>query len=359
VDAVATIVRRLRCQRLTGASSKTPKEVVGWLGAVQAQDFAEAKWSLGERLRRGTDDQVERAFAAGEILRTHVMRPTWHFVAREDIRWLLRLTAPRVHAANGSLYRKLGLDAELLSRSHEIVAKALADGRALTRSELAASLAVGGIEAESVRLAYILMHAELEQLICSGPRRASQQTYMLFDDRAPPESGPSGDAALAELARRYFRSHGPATVRDFVWWSGLKVADARRGLEGIRDELRESSDEQGASWFIGRLPRARAQPADAFLIPMYDELGVAHRDLRVVLARQPPRDGLLNRPIVIDGLTFGSWSKAVSRRQLAIEATLFAKPDRRQAAALEAAAERFGRFVGRTATVATESVSNC
>jgi len=215
-DALATVRRRLREQRLAGPPAATPADVVRWLGAVQAQEFAEAKWSLAER-GDGTDDAVEASFARGEILRTHVLRPTWHFVAREDVRWLLRLTRPRVHALNRFMYGKLGLGADVLARGQAELARALAGGEALTRRELAGRLAAAGLPAAGLALGYVLMHAELEEVICSGPRRGRQQTYVLLDDRVP-GGGPElpRERALAELAQRYFSSHGPATIRDFA-----------------------------------------------------------------------------------------------------------------------------------------------
>ena len=211
-----------------------------WLGAVQAQQFDEAKWSLAERTHACTDADVEAAFARGEIIRTHVLRPTWHFVERGDVRWLLRLTRPRVHALNRYSYRMFELDASVLTRSHDVLAKTLADGEPRTRRELAERLAAAGIEADGPRLAYIVMHAELEELICSGPRRGKQQTYALLDHRAPPSplDGLSRERALAELVRRYFRSHGPATIKDFTAWSSLTVADTRVGPRRRRHRAR-------------------------------------------------------------------------------------------------------------------------
>ena len=356
MDALATVRRRLVTQRLGGEPFDEAAEVVRWLGAVQAQEFADAKWSLGERMREGTTDaDVEAAFARGEIVRTHVLRPTWHFVAREDARWLLRLTRPRVHALNRYWYGQLELDAKVLARCHATIARMLGDGEPRIRSELAAGLAAAGIECAGHRLGYVLMHAELEELICSGARRGKQQTWALMDERVPP--GPLDDlgreGALAELALRYFRSHGPATIRDLAAWASLTVTDAKAAVAEAGGALVCEQDAAGVPWFSAPheiAPSGRA--AGAFLIPMYDETIVAYKDLRVVLAGPRPRAGSLDRAIVIDGRTVGSWRRTLAPRSVTLEASLFAPLTPRHARELDAVVERFGRFLGLSATLA-------
>lgn len=346
MEPLVIVRRRLHGQRVAADPLATPAEAVRWLVAVQAQEYAEAKWSVGQRVRDCSDADVEAAFDRGEILRTHLLRPTWHFVAREDLRWLLALTAPRVHQANRYPYRTFGLPDDVLAKSLTVLERALADGEPRTRPELAAALAAAGIEAEGLRLGYVFMHAELEALICSGPRRGRQQTYALLDDRAPAGAQPARDEALAELALRYFASRGPATVADFTTWSGLTVADAKAALASLADRLEREEDEEGTAWYSAPGSAGPHPATGAFLIPMYDELVMGYKGLRIVLARSPPREGLLSRPIVIDGLTVGSWKRTVTARSATIEATLFTPLDSEQAGALEAAVERFGRFNG-------------
>src|SRR5262245_23897387 len=216
------IVRqRLLNQHLARPRFSKPEELVAWLGAVQAQDFAGAKWSLGMRLKGVSDADIERDFSNGKILRTHLLRPTWHFVAREDVRWLLALTAPHVRARNAPRYRALSLDAATLRKSTGVLVRAL-EGRHLTRDELRAALERSGIGTDEQRMAYMLMDAELSGAICSGPRRGKQFTYALLDERAPGAPSFDREASLAELAHRYFRSRGPATVQDLAKWSGLR-----------------------------------------------------------------------------------------------------------------------------------------
>ena len=229
-----------------------------WLGAVQAQDYHGAKWALALRTRGVDSAALDRAFDAGAFLRTHVMRPTWHFVAPEDLRWLLALTGPRVHAVNAHPYRAFELDAPLFRRAHALLTRALRGGRSLTRLELATALEAGGIAARGQRLAYIVMHAEIDALVCSGPMRGKQHTYMLLEERVPPAPALARDEALATLARRYFTSHGPATAHDFAWWSGLTVADAREGVALAGRRARAASRSTGRRTGRPR-PRHRSQ----------------------------------------------------------------------------------------------------
>jgi Winged helix DNA-binding domain len=345
LEPLAVVQSRLHTQRLASGHFDRPAEAVHWLGAMQAQEFAEAKWSIAERVDNCTDADVEEAFARGEILRTHVLRPTWHFVAATDIRWMLRLTAPRVHAANRYSYRKFDLPDQTLGQAHAVIAAALEDGEPRTRPELADALAKAGIVADGVRLGYILMHAELEELVCSGPRRGKQHTYALLDQRAPEQSALARDEALSQLTLRFFRSRGPATVADFTAWSGLTVADANAGLQLAGEELDATLDEEGTAWIGGAGGGASAAAPGAYLIPMYDEMGIGYKDLRMVLAQPPPREGMLNRPIVIDGRTVGSWKRTMARRAVTIEATLFTELSSGDRTALEAAVARFGRFI--------------
>ncbi|MBA2457948.1 MAG: winged helix DNA-binding domain-containing protein, partial [Gemmatimonadales bacterium] len=219
--------QRLYTQRLSGPPLERPEDVVRLLGAVQSQDYPGAKWSLGQRVRNGTDAAVDEAFSSGRILRTHILRPTWHFVAPDDIRWMLQLSAPRVQALNAHRYRQLELDQALLRRSAALFARALESGNHLTRTELAAVLSRGRIAAAGARLAHAVMHAELEGVICSGALRGKRHTYALLEERASLARILARDEAVAELTHRFFSGHGPATPAHCAWWSGLRAADVR------------------------------------------------------------------------------------------------------------------------------------
>jgi hypothetical protein len=234
----ATIAnRRLNNSRLVGAPFENPQDAVQWLGAVQSQDFAGAKWAIGQRTRDVTRADIDRLFNDGKILRTHVLRPTWHFVAPADIRWMLKLVAPRVNAANAYYYRKFELDNVIFAKANAALVEEMQGGVQLTRTEISQVYKKIGINASGLRLAYLIMRAELDAVICSGSLRGKQFTYALLEDRVPKAKMLEHDGALAELAKRYFASHGPAQVHDFAWWSGLTITEARAGVEMVKPNL--------------------------------------------------------------------------------------------------------------------------
>lgn len=219
------------------------------LGAVQAQDFTAAKWALGLRVKNSTNADIEKAFNNGSILRTHVMRPTWHFIMPKDIRWMLELTAPRVKSLLAGSNRMLGLDDTLFAKSNDAIVSALEGHTHLTRLELKTILADNGIETDVQRLAHIIIRAELDGLICSGPRRGKQFTYALLEERAGMTEKMNREKALERLARTYFTSHGPAQLVDFSWWSGLVKKDAQYALDGIKSDLRQATVDGRTYWF--------------------------------------------------------------------------------------------------------------
>jgi hypothetical protein len=330
------------------AQLRRPEDVVRLLCAVQAQDYAGAKWSLGQRTRNGTDRAIDQAFNSGKVLRTHVLRPTWHFVTPVDIRWMLQLTAPHVHALNAYYYRKLELDPALFRRSDKLLMKALEGDKHRTRAELAAALSRGGIIAAGPRLAYIVAHAELEGLICSGPLRGKQHTYSLLEERVPAAPTLTRDEALAELALRFFTGHSPATLRHFAWWSGLPMADARAGLAMIRGRLTARRD--GPLEWLG-IPGSAGErpPMAAYLLPEYDEALVGGKDFGAIdltpAARRGPWKDAYLRPVIIAGKRAGTWKRTVTRGRAVLEANLFARLTPSQSRALQAAAVRYGTFL--------------
>jgi len=344
--------RRLVSQRLVASRLKGPKQVVEWLGAVQAQDYAGAKWALGQRIRGATDGDIERAFNRADILRTHVLRPTWHFVSPADIRWLLELTGQRVHAANASMYRKLGIDAALVRRSTNALTKALEGGSQLTREALRDALERAGVPTRGeLRMGYIMMYAELEGLVCSGPRSGKQFTYALLDERVPRAPALEREEALAELSRRYFRSRGPATVHDFAKWSGLTVTDCRKGLEAVKHELEHETVDAKQYWFKQpKAPGGDGSSTTAHLLSIYDEYVSGYKDRSAIVtttnaARLVAMGNALTGIVVVDGQIVGTWKRTFDGAAVRVRLELFARLKGIASSVLNAAVETYGQFL--------------
>lgn len=351
---------RLYNQRLVGEKFRTAAEVVRWMGAVQGQEYPFAKWALGLRVEGATEAVIEQAFNDGEILRTHVLRPTWHFVTPADIRWLLELTAPRVHAAMAAGYRNMELDAPLARRTHAAMRKLLRDGNALTRKELREGLERSGIPVKTTpRMAFMTGWAELDRVICSGPRRNNEMTYMLLDERAPETKPLTRDEALAELALRYFASHGPATLHDFAWWSGLTVTDGKAGVAMAGSMLVGESIDGKMYWFSSNLPKMSKVSAAHFL-PVLDEFVVAYRDPSLIfdpsLERQAKNRNFVSS-LEIDGRIVGEWKPMPENRPDVLQIELYQKLTGAQERALAAAAKRYGKFFGRQVSLRERQVS--
>ena len=357
------ITERLRNHHLAQPGRRDPVQVVASLGAMQAQDFPAAKWAVGLRAPGCHNANIEEAFNSGAILRTHVLRPTWHFVAAADIKWLVELSAPRVHAANAYYYKQSGLDAKVFARSCAMIHRVLEGGQYKTRAELAVALKRAKVPAEGLKLAYIMMSAELDGVICSGPRRGRQFTYALLEERAPQARSLDRTDAIAELAKRYFTSHGPATIRDFVWWSGLNVKDAEIGIEALTPALNKETIDGRDYWTTGTAPARRvrasstravaaAKGCSALLLPNYDEYLIAYKDRGAVIdsARAANivarSNGAFSHHLVIDGRLAGGWTRTVKGTSVLIEVAPYKKLTPVQSRAVMSAADGYGEFLG-------------
>jgi len=351
--------QRLKNQRLSSPDFKKPAEVVHWLGAVQAQDYYAARWALGLRMLAATDQAIEKAFAAGEILRTHVMRPTWHFVSPADIRWLLKLTAPRVNAACKYHYRKLELDEAVFKRTNKAITKALQGGKQLTRESLRSAVQRAGVPvADLLRFTHILLRAELDGVICSGGRQGKQFTYALLEERVPQTKAPTREQALADLTRRYFNSHGPATLPDFVWWSGLTVRDASSGLDLVQRHFLKELIDGKTYWHSGAVLPAKHASHVTHLLPQFDEYLVSYKDRSAAFEannnkERPRANTILGPVIVIGGRVVGTWKRWLAGDSVRIALNYFAPVSKAESQLVAEAADRYGTFLGLTVVLET------
>jgi hypothetical protein len=349
--------------RLTGAPFDSPVDVVRWHGAMQGQDYGPAKWSIGQRVTKLVDEDVDRTLDDGDILRTHALRPTWHLMARDDIRWVLSLTGPRVHRQIEPRLRQLELDPGTLAQCETEIVSALEDGNHLTRADIAGVLDEAGIDRSGQRLPHILSHCELEAVICSGRLAGKQQTYALLDERAPDRGRFDRDEALAELVRRYLQSHGPATVADLRWWSSLTVADIKATVDMLGSEVWTETLDGMTFWSIagddGHPPSMRG----VHLLQMLDEIFVGYSesrhfgDERATEARTAWNDrGMPAANILLRGRIAGHWKRTVDKKALSVELLLYEDPKPSDMRAMETAARKLGRFVGQPVTVAASKM---
>lgn len=341
---------RLLSQQLIKPTSETPKELVAWMGAMQAQHYTMSKWAVGIRLKSATLQHVDEALRRGEILRTHVMRPTWHFVVAEDIRWMLKLSEKRLRSCSRSRDKELGIDESLYTKSHKVIEKILEGNKSLTREEIGQRLTEAGIEVDTSRMTHFLMRAEIESIVCSGVDKGNKQTYALLEERVAPQKELHKDEALARLATNYFRSHSPASLQDFVWWSGLSLTEARQAISFIESDLikdRVNSE----NLFVHQTWNKKIKTAEIFhLLPAFDEYLISYKDRTHVLDLEHyPKAfnnyGTFSPVILYNGQIVGNWTKSVKKNQTNIDTSLFVEGLTINNELIEEAENRYKRFI--------------
>ena len=340
--------QRLHNQRVSGPKFKKPAEIVKYMGAVQAQDYAGAKWALGLRLQKSSDAAINKALAEGSIIRTHVLRPTWHFVSPADARWMIGLTAPRINTFSASQYRQFQLDDAVFKKSNDALAKALEGGKQLNRAAMMQALQQAGVATNDLRFIHLLMRAELDKVICSGGRQGKQFTYALFDDRVPAGNILTKEEALAELAKRYFNSHGPATIQDFTWWSGLSGTDAKRGLEMVKSELININVDSSEYWMGWDQAEVTGKAPIAHLLPAFDEFAVAYKDRTAAVNPKYLKQAqhvIFNPSIIVNSQVVGTWQRTIHKNVVDVTLNPFGKLNKVQQKAVGAAVEKYRKFL--------------
>ncbi|HSS39919.1 MAG TPA: winged helix DNA-binding domain-containing protein [Polyangia bacterium] len=353
-DAARIAAHRLAAQGIARHQHADAAGLVGWMGAIQAQDPAGARWAVAMRLaaRGVTEAAILRALETGAIIRTHAMRWTWQLVAASDLHWLLPLVAPGLVRRAARRSRELDLDERTFRRSRAALERALAGGAHLTRDELRAALEAAGVSTADERLSHLLGRAELDGLICSGAPRGKSATYALLEARAPRPAAPwPRERALTELARRYFRSRGPATMADFVWWSGLPPAEARTAVQRVEPELARETIAGQPTWRDPEVvPPGRAALAQAYLVPPFDEILVAYKDRAALLdpihaRRLNAGGGMLSPSVLLRGRVVATWRRTLGRAEVAIAVQPFERLTAQDRDAIAAAAGRYAAFL--------------
>lgn len=354
---------RLYHQRIAGEQLDSPTQVVRWMGALQAQDYGQAVWAVGLRTRAPALAQVLDAIEQRKILRTWPMRGTLHFVAAEDARWMVRLSSARVLASGRRRRDQLGLDEATLRHAMQQFETALADEQRLTRSAMMDLLEKAGIAVSGQRGYHLLVYAALNGLICLGPMQDRQQTFVLLEDWAPRARDLPRAEALAELARRYFTSHGPASLRDFAWWSGLTLRDARAALAEANDGWKHDTIDGIEYWWSDEhLQPIKPDPSAAYLLPGFDEYLLGYAQRGAVLADPhtakitPGKNGMFRALLVVGDQVTGVWKRSI-RKDVTITFEPF-EPLSIPPESLHAAAQRYATFLQKPFSLAGDEVTS-
>lgn len=347
---------RIKNQQLASTKFDTPKQLVGWMGAMQAQDYNQAKWAIGVRMPHLDEHQIEEAFNKGTILRTHLMRPTWHFVSADDIYWMLELTAPQIKSVLNSRHRELGITDLLVNKSYLVMEEALnsSEFQALTREELIEALDKAGIPTGHQVIAHMMLRAEIDGIICSGPLKGKKQTYALLSKRVPQKITFPKEEALARLAKSYFSSHGPATLADFIWWSGLPAQSARNALESIKNNLLSERIASDTYWFSDPGVNAGKLTDSVYLLPAYDEFLISYKNRSASITANDHKkaissNGIFRPVVLVNGQISGLWKKVIKKDRIIIETDYFRPHNDAEKQSIAKAAELFRHFAGKKA----------
>lgn len=350
---IKIIKQRLCNQHIVHSKCKTPQEVVSRLGAVQAQDYPGALWSIGLRLKDYNEEDIEKAVIDKKIARTWLMRGTLHFVSTEDIHWMLALFSPRIISGMKRRSEQLKLTEEIFSKSREIFTNELKGGKNLTRDKLIELLEKNNISTENQRSYRILARLALEGLICFGPRYKKQHTFLLLDELTTNPRKMSFDESLAELSRRYFNGHGPATLQDFVWWSGLKISDARKGLEMITSEIAQKTISNKTYFMPKNIPVDKKISKSAYALPGFDEYLISYKDRSEVLHKDnynkivPGNNGMFLPTIILDGKVAGIWKKTIKKNSIDIKLIPFTKFSKENLKEINTAMDDYSKFMNK------------
>ncbi|RJP72724.1 MAG: winged helix DNA-binding domain-containing protein [Ignavibacteriales bacterium] len=343
---------RLYSQQVSGSGIKSAKELVNYMGAMQAQDFAMAKWAIGLRVPDLTEQKVEEAFNKGEILRTHLLRPTWHIVSSDDIYWMLDLTAYRIKNSLRTRHNELELTAKVLSKSNLIIEKSLLENGQLSREELVERLNAAKISTDKNRASHIFLNAELEGIICSGEIKKGKPAYALLGERVPVKKSFSRDESLTMLAKKYFGSRSPATIQDFTWWSGLPTSDVKTAVENIKQDL-SSELINNKSYLVNNNSGKNVNEKETvFALAAFDEYIISYKDRSDLLpsdniGKAIMKNGMFKATIVQNGQVVGIWNRTIKKENVIIKAEYFKKMNKTNLEEIEKVFTQYGKFLNK------------
>jgi hypothetical protein len=341
---------RLISQKINDPEDSNAKDIVSWMGAMQAQDFAMAKWAIGVRLKGSTDKSIQASLDKGEILRIHLLRPTWHFVASDDIYWMLQLSAYKIKSSLKTRHKELELSEPVHNKTRTIIERMLSGGESLTRDELATEFLKAGIRTDENRLSHILFRAEMDGIVCSGPLKEKKLTYSLLEERVPQKRELSREEALAELAKRYFQSRCPATIQDFIWWSNLSKSDAKRAVDLSKQYFITESFNSVEYLIPTNFPGSFGKNNSVHLLPAFDEFLIGYRDRSSSLSmvhnkKAISNNGIFYPVIVVNGQVSGVWKRTVKGNNAVIQTDFFISPDKLINRIVEKEADMYGQFL--------------
>ncbi|WP_291907659.1 winged helix DNA-binding domain-containing protein [Chitinophaga sp. CB10] len=339
---------RLHAQQITHHSCKTPQALVSYMGPMQAQDYNGGKYAIGVRLPNATLPVVEKAVNQAKIIRTWVFRGTLHLVTPEDIRWMTALVKDRLQQRLRSVEKTLAIKESDYPKIYQLLLREMKGGRQLLKSEIEDLITRHKFHSDYMR--YLLLRASLEGVICHGPLRGKQFTFTLLDEWSPGENNVTTEEALGMLAARYFTSHGPATVADFMTYAGITLREANTGLEIARPAL-ESFTIDKSVWWCGKGLLKSAKPVPrAILLPPFDEILVAYKDRSAMTPDQHKgkamtSNGIFHPILLLDGQLCGLWKRTIVKGGVDIELQPFRPLKKTDRQVFEAACEHYANFM--------------
>lgn len=342
--------RRLINQQIAYTNFSRAEDLVQWMGAIQAQDYAMAKWAIGCRVEHSEEQIVEKAMNSAKIIRTHVLRPTWHFVSAKDIHWMLELTAPRIKPMSKAMHMILELTQSVFNKSYDIISNELCGGRHITREELIKKLNQHGIITNENRASHIFLNAELDGLICSGKIIDKRQSYTLLEEWVPKTAMFNKEESLGNLALRYFNSHSPASLHDFAWWSGLTLTDARNAIQLILSELVQLKIGSIDYYLSKQTKEINLSDPKVFLLPSFDEYLISYKDRTASIAldfqkHAFTKNGIFKPIIVVNGEVSGIWKRTIKNNRIIVETSYFKSHNLHLKQLIEKEANRYGMFL--------------